>query len=304
MDGSEQTINCQQAQEQLLALEDLACTKLPPELAAHLAACDQCHAMYAKLQRLDEAMRELSAAPGAQLARERFIRQYNLPPKLPAAAPSRKTPVAPAWFMRFRSHALRNLAIAASLLICLGVILSLVNSERSANASEPLVDQLVQWNANLAEAQTPEEREKIFNDHAAQFDKEIARQTLTSEDRLLAQKLAQNGRILKQNNDPIAAAEHLEDINELLLQRIASAAPKGENRAAKRFDQNYARLANRLHHKLKHAQHVFGNSPEKLRQLERIARDDAQQQERLLAIFKKYPNASQKDILRELDKAQ
>jgi len=293
-------MNCQQAQDLLLTGDVPQSTAL----AAHLDGCAACRRTAAGLAMMDGAARAWPLPPQAGLAKARFVAQYQLAPDAPAVLSARaKSGAKINIYDRWRLHRWRNLALAASLLICMGLALWALTTgdEHQAVASEALVDRMVDWNVQLAQAQTPQQREQIFAGHATAFAQELAQKPLAADEQALAQKLASAGSVLKTNDDPLTEAESFTDIADLLLQRMNGATLRGDTKLVRRLSRNYALIsAHGLNSRLAGAQKLHGLSLERQRHLKDLLGRNVQLQERLTDILEKSPAASQREILREL----
>lgn len=286
-------IVCRQTQDLLLASAHGA-ESLPPVFAAHVAACAVCRDLQARLIRLDDAAATLPVPAESASARDRFLQEFELQPQQARGGHP--------LFARFHPHMGRNLALAASLLIFAGLIAWFVTAgEHAAMASDGLVDRLVDWNLDLAQAESAEQRQAIFASQAAAFDQEIHQKTLSPGARVLAQKLVVNGSAMARSNDPLADAEQFTDIADLLLQRMQTAMAAGDTRLAKRLSLNYALISSQgLHPRLARAKRMGSTTLERKLHLERIIGRSAELQERLAQILEKTPDASRSEIIREL----
>lgn len=92
-----------------------------------------------------------------------------------------------------------------------------------AQATPDLVERLIDWNLDLTQAQTPEERTRIYESQAAELKAKLADAELPPEDRVLAESLVENSVLLVKKIDFDAEYERFTDIADKLVVRMDSA---------------------------------------------------------------------------------
>lgn len=304
-------MNCQQAQDQLFAGDAL---DNGGAAAAHAAGCAACQAVLAGLRRLEAAAHDLpDAADGSAAAKHAFLARLDVTP-LPRPAAKPRTTYRPTRLLLLRSAVVRwpRLAVAASVLLCAALGLWMFGSggTRSVMASEPVVDQLVDWNVKLAAAETPEERGRLLAD-AAPLRQAVDAGNLPAADQELARKLVDNGQWLAAQNtgprDDLDEAERFGDVADLLLKRMQEAADAGNVNAVRRYSRNYAMVWQLgMDEKLAKAKlegtiaPAPGDRPVKL---ERMLKRKTEMRMRLERLLEQSPGMPQKEI-RETIKGQ
>jgi hypothetical protein len=298
-------MNCSQAQDQLFAAEALGPQALDAELAAHVAQCQTCGAMLAKLRRLEQAAGELPPAEGSFVAQQGFLSRLQNAPQI-------MTPAQPAHG-RTTHHWLRSavvsaprMALAASVLLAVALVLWLLgpNAVQTASASDAIVDQLVDLDVRLASAESLEERGQIFSLSVGPLRAAIDRGSLAHKDRELAQKLLDTGTSLARNSDPLNGAQGFADVADLLLKRMKAASAAKDVHTLRRLSQNYALVASSgLNGELARAQQInparTGKKEHDTR-LEQMLQQDAQLRIRLEQLLEESPDATRKEIYKAL----
>src|SRR5262249_13322569 len=111
------------------------------------------------------------------------------------------------------------------------------NSDGDALANADVVERLIEWNLELAQAPSTEERKRL-----GQKESELkaalaeAKAELSQEDRELSEDLLENGVWLISHDDPVAEAERFTKVADKLLSRADQASTtKGREMEASRF---------------------------------------------------------------------
>src|SRR4051812_23878740 len=124
-------MTCHEASEEILSAE------MPgPAVSEHLASCAACRILAAKLLALDFAVRAIPTPAEAAHSQAAFLQ--SLTTTVPAPRRS-KTKLGFAW------------AIAAAILLAIGVSAVLLTPSRQVQAQSQVVDALVEWNLQLSE---------------------------------------------------------------------------------------------------------------------------------------------------------
>jgi hypothetical protein len=308
--------DCKQIQETLLTLDTVglsSVTSLPAQVQTHIRGCADCRGMLTQLQQLEVATQSLPVPAEASAARVRFEQRFvvRTSQSAPIAIGGSRPDRADREVRTTRGSVLatihrkywRTLAIAASILICAGLLIPWVitgTSGQTANA-EPLVDRLVDWNVQMAQADNPTQRQQIFNKNVSAFSHEVDGKALSPDERALATKLISSGATLGSADDPITQAEQFEDVAGMLLQRISAASAAGDTKLVRRLSRNYALITGKgLTPKLDRARNTRVTTAEHRLRLQKIIGNNAQLQDRLEQILEQSPDAPRKEVLREL----
>jgi len=259
---------------------------LPAEVVDHLARCPECATLSADLTRLDEAWRAIPLPTGVDRAREDFLRRFETS-KRPRKLDRRRS--LPRW------------AIAATVLLALGVGVGLLVKPRTVAASTDVVDRLVDWNLRLAHAPSAEERGRIYSDQASRFADEVEKSSLPDDDRDLVRSLLEKAPTLVREPDPLVEADRFDDLADKLLARMNRAERKGDTR---RFDHSaalYKRVAEMgIESKLEVLEASNSLDFDKKRRLERLILRDEGRMNKLVELLERVPDSSRKQIKRAL----
>ncbi|OAI55159.1 hypothetical protein AYO44_00140 [Planctomycetaceae bacterium SCGC AG-212-F19] len=279
-------MNCNEARDLLLRSDDpQACAA--PEIAGHLAACDACRSFVAQLAQLESAYRALPAPAEAETARVAFLE------KLPRPALPAKPQAAPGWLARW--------AVAALLLLAVGAVVWTLAPTPEARASA-VIEELIDWNLNLAQAPDAAERGRIFASHEAQFKRAVDKSKLSPDDRELAGLLLDNGSWLAANDDPVDSAERFSAVADKLVERLEVAA-KGKDRGAV---DRYAKLQGNVNKRgvgpqLARAEESGALNFDRERRLEKVVLRDSKRMHTLVDMLEHNPDLSRKEIRQALD---
>src|SRR5262249_21631097 len=166
-----------------------------------------------------------------------------------------------------------------------------------AQASPDLVGQLIEWNLDLSQAESADERSQIFADQAAKLKAALQKTNLPPEDRELAETLWENGAWLAENEDPLAEADRFTAVADRLVEMMHTANKKGNNRALKRFAPHYGQVAeNGIDANLEKIRASGVLDGERNRNLERIVRRNEKRRQALAELLERTPDASRKEI--------
>src|SRR5262249_15308552 len=142
----EELMNCQSLRNWLLQVDSLQPKDWPAEVANHLKSCARCVKYVNALSKLEKSWREQPLPADCARAKAAFL---NVVTTLARKAEPR--PVVRRW------HPARWGAAAAMVLVVLGILAWLALSPSEIRASE-VVDQLVDWNTDLARADFPKRK--------------------------------------------------------------------------------------------------------------------------------------------------
>jgi len=198
--------------------------------------------------------------------------------------------------------------VRAAALVCLGIGLSVLlnlvfapswNPERESGPE--VVEQLVGWNLEIAQAETPAERQAIYDTQAVSMQGLLMNPKLSQEDRELARTLVETGAWLTNNNDPMAEAERFGEIADILLARLDSATVAKDNRRITKYADSYRRLTEvGVTGNLERAIAIGPPDPKRKPKLDRLIAGDAGRAKKLEELLDRHPDASWKAIHRAL----
>lgn len=214
-------MNCEQAQNELLSAESL--TMLGPELSTHIAECPQCQALLAKLRKLEAATRSLPVPAGHEQPSPEFMQRLR-------EAASRKGPVV--------RHLVRRVIAAAVVLAFALAAISLIFFNGSTVQADVLIGQLVDWNLAIAHTHDAANRSKVYQQQAAQLQKQVNDAHLSSADQALAVALLNNAQWMTTEENASDESQHFRTLANQLHDR-QQAATDG---AATHLQQIYQQL--------------------------------------------------------------
>ena len=142
-------MTCQEIQDRILSADDPH--DLGDELDAHVFACADCSAFVRRLVAIESAARELPVE-GSEVAKAAVMRRV----RAGQLRPARRLVLRPMWGL-----------VAAVLVVGIGLGIYLA---QPPVASAAVVDQLVDWNLELANAPGAQEREHLYTSRAGAFD--------------------------------------------------------------------------------------------------------------------------------------
>jgi len=283
-------MNCTQIQEELLSADDLADAALPADVASHLQSCAACGAILSRLRTLESAARALPT-PDASESRSVFLRSLG------AEEPTKRR-----WSIHPRWLRPRALAAAAMILLAIGAAtwyLAASGASR-AQAAEVTVDRLLEWNLNLAEAETPDKRSQIYVQSAPALQVALSRNAMPPDQKQLADKLMANGAWLSSNSDPLDSAERFDEVADLILNHLQTATTAKQAKAAARLAHQYDHIVQRgLGPQLKRAQSVPLDKPERKRRYDRLVSRNAELDRRMKQLMDRAANPSPKEIRKQ-----
>ena len=282
-------MNCPDAQEWLLR-SDLTEGETPPaDVAAHLAGCAECRSYADRLRRLERAVRELPAPAGADAAREAFLKRLRA-----GNAGRRPSPLRARRWVAAAAAAALLVAVAGTLVLTLG-------GSRASEASVVL-DQLVDWNLEVANAGSPSDRDRLYAARATELERRVREGRLAADEHELAASLLENSARLSRGSDPLAEAEALTDVASVVVRQMGRAASKGDVHKTKGLNAYYARLVQRgVNAKIDRIEDPVPPLPEHDRKLERLLKRNAEMRDELATLLKTSPAATHDEIRRALN---
>ncbi|MFL5338612.1 MAG: hypothetical protein ACJ8F7_00460 [Gemmataceae bacterium] len=276
---------CERVQEWLLRAESLA--GAPEGVAIHLRSCPDCQRLVQRVGRLEQRWRDEPLPASAHDSRDAFLQRLK-PTVQPR--PAYRRWLAPAVW-----------AVAASLLLMIGLSALLLSSPQKAHADPDVIGQLVDWNLEISEA-APEERQQLFAQKAEALKANLAKAQLSGEDRAIANSLMENGAWLTSNEEPLEEAERFNTLADQLLVRVETAA--GRNDAAgQKLARQFQRVASRgVDAKLEQAK-VEGDQKKQAR-LEKIQARDAKRLQELERLHELAPALTKKELKKVIEQAK
>jgi hypothetical protein len=281
-------MECAQAQDWMLRADRPGLAEqLPADLVEHLGGCGSCQNLLRRVQRLEKAWRELPLPASADVSRESFLRRLGNSPT-PAPAKSLRLAIPARW------------AVAATILLALGLSIWLISSTQQARAASDVIERLIDWNLELSEAD-PGQREEVFARQERLLQADVEKSRLSAEDRALAESLLENGRWLRGNGEPIDAADRFDEVADQLLSQLQLAARRNDGKKAEKLARQYGRVAERgIDAKLARVQAVEG---EKKKKLDKIMERNARRLQELEQLHELMPGASKKELKKILEQS-
>lgn len=289
-------MSCSHAKEWLLQAalpEELGAA--PPDVAAHVRACTNCQRLIQKLTRMERAWRDESLPESAETAREMFLSAQSISPAQPAA--------------RSKSMVLVRWAVVASVMLCITLSAFFMSSPQKAHAEPDVIEKLVDWNLELSESTTPAERERLYSEKIESFKSDLAKSTLSDEDRNFAESLLENGRFLTSSTEPLEEADRFNVLADQIVDRTQSAAKRSDAAAAKKNATQYTRIAAtgidaKLEREMAKAAKAARADEAFQRKMEKLQAREANRLQKLEVIHKNAPDPARKEIRKMLDQTQ
>jgi hypothetical protein len=329
-------MDCRKVHEWLLQSDLADAEAAPPDVAAHLGGCPECRRLADRLRRLERAVREMPAPPGADEARVRFLRGGEAPldlpdRRVPQVAGNPRSGLGGTFrqrglqagrgtlrgrLIRYGAEAARSIRAirrwraapwvasgAAAVLLAAGIGLLILWSSagQTAEASAAL-DRMVDWNIEMAEAGSLDARGRLYAAAAGKLGRQAQEGKWSAEEQELAGGLLENGARLARNADPLTDAEGFTDVAAVLVRHMGAAASKRDGRAMQRLGRYYARvIQSGVNAKVARIASGGPAVAEHDRQLEKLLRRHAELRAQLAQILENAPDASRKEIRRALD---
>jgi hypothetical protein len=284
-------MDCPEVQEWLLRSDLPEVGTGPADVAGHLEHCAACREFGARLTRLEEAVQAIPAPEGADAARRAFLKR--LAPATAARQAAR---------LRFAHHLARwGPALAAALLLMAagtGIWLFTTGGAQTAEAATVL-DQLVDWNLELADADALADSDQLYAARAASFARQAREGKLSPEDQELAGALLENGSRLRKSDGPLAKAENLTDMADVLVRHMNAAAVRGDMKKLQRLVRCYDRLMEHgVDANLDKAEAAPAPTPEHAHRLSRVRGHRTTLRDQLDTLMDQLPDASVKELKR------
>jgi len=298
-------VDCRQVQDWLLQAEDAHPVRCDaPAVATHLRRCAPCRGLAGRLVRLEDAWRDFPLPAGADQARAAFVQRV----------PDRPLPRHPARPPLLRFLTGRRWAVAALLLLTTGVgfLLMLPPQQtreggsrlaRQVEKTPDVVERLVAWNLDLAQAPAPAERKHLYAAQVASLKAAVQQAELPANDRALADTLIENGTWLADNDDPVAEADRFNEVADQLLTRMDAATDRKDVPRLNRLADIYRRVADQgVAANIEEAVATGPLEGERQKQLEQTIQRDAGRAKKLAKLLERAPEASHTQIRQALDR--
>ena len=206
-------MNCERAQHWILAVAlpgELA--RAPREIGDHIRQCDSCQRLIQRVVRLEENWRQQPVPASAERAQGAFLQRLAEPPE-----PIIRRPQLP-----HRNLRLARWMVAACVVAVIGLsigvgVFSTSSVARAENAD--VIDRMIDWNLQMSEASTLEDRQRLFTEHAETFKTDLAKAELSDSDRAFADNLMETGAWLASNDEPVEEADKLNALADQIVTR-------------------------------------------------------------------------------------
>jgi hypothetical protein len=203
---------------------------------------------------------------------------------------------------RFTLKRARWATVAALACVTFGLsffAIFLLPPSREVEAGPEVVEQLVSWNVDIAQAQSHDERQNIFDTRAESMRDLLTVSKLSQEDRELGQTLVDNGAWLTSNDDPVAEAERFGEIAEKLLSRLDTATGINDKKRIVKFADSYSRLTEYgVSINLERALARVSHDPKRKNKMDHLIAGDASRAKRLDDMLERHPDTSTKALSR------
>jgi hypothetical protein len=283
-------MDCQQARETLLNADDLRSARTgSTELGEHLGACAACELLAVQLKQLEQGWRDLPTPVEADSSRCAFLNRLKAPTVAPAPERTRRL-TAP----------LLRWTVAAALFIGIGTAAWFLVPTPQAVAGPPLLELLVDWNLELADAGSLSERSRIYE--AQQGALQQAVRKLPVEEQELASLLLDNGSRLAAQDDPIGEAERFSNVADRLVEKLQSAAQGKDQQTVDRYVRLQTQVAKRgVGDRLAKVEESGALNFDAERRLEKVILRDSKRMKQLVDLLEREPDLKRKDIRQELE---
>jgi hypothetical protein len=288
-------MNCERAQHWILAVAlpgELA--RAPREIGDHIRQCDSCQQLIQRVARLEENWRQQPVPASAERSQTIFLQRL-------AEAPE---PIIRQPELARRNLRLARWMVAACVvaLVGLSVGVGVFSTSSVSRAESPdVIDRMIDWNLQMSEASTLQDRQRLFAEHAETFKADLATATLSDSDRAFADNLMETGTWLASNDEPVEEAVKLNTLADQIVTRAqVSGKPMDEKKTA-RFVQQYQKVALNIEAKIEKAEAAVIANPtanpiEQAKKLEKIEARENKRLETLAKLQEKMPEASKKEI--------
>lgn len=291
-------MNCERAQELILSSDDPASYVLGDEaLAQHVGGCADCRFLLARLDRIEAIAAALPpVAEGSEEGLRATLERVRATERTPA-------PLHRRWVLRPAMVG----AMAAALLVGVGITAFMwpAGPLPQSRQQQAVVEDLIDFDQALAEA-TPQERERLYAEQAPVLRSAVDKVALSEKDRRLARTVLEGS--ANPPEDPVARAERLNDLSELLMSQMGPAAAANDELAIQRLGRKFGRVQRGIgvHLNDGSTDAVVGTErslqqAQKLERLEMIQKRQEEARKRLQKLAERSPEKAQKVLQRMLE---
>jgi hypothetical protein len=287
-------MTCESARDWLLDAEKPANVEsAPAPIAEHVAGCAQCRKLAQELGELEEHWRQRPLPARAETAKVEFLKRLDNRP-----LPAPRKPARPRW------TAVRYLAVAASIFVIGGACLLFLVPEQRVEARQDVIDQLIEWNLELSEADTPAERQRIYAERQKKLENSVDKAKLNSPDRDMAATLLANGSWLAQNQDPVEELERFNQMADDVLEQVKTSSTSDSHRAT-RFAKQFRKINERgIDPTMERVRALAGADASRRKLINRILKHDERRADQINTILEKSPDITKKELREALDLSQ
>jgi hypothetical protein len=297
-------MNCERAQELILTRDDPASFALgEADLAQHVGGCADCRSLLARLGRIEAAAAGLPpVAEGSEEGLRATLERVRATERTPA--PLHRHQFRRPWTLRPAMVG----AMAAALLVGVGITaLMWPTATPESRQQQAVVEELIDFDQSLAEA-SPEERERLYAEQAPVLRSAVEKVALSEKDRELAKTVLERP-ANPPEEDPVARAERLGDLSELIERQLGKAAAANDDLAIQRLGRKFGHVQRGIGAK------VADVAPERsLQQVQKLERQEMMQKrletirqrqeearKRLQKLAERSPERAQKILQRMLE---
>ncbi len=223
-------MKCETAKNWLTQCDSLQARTWPRKIVRHVKHCRPCRHYARGVLRLEEGWRNQPLPVEARRPSPAFLQQIEeleAPTVEVEETPVKRKRKAPVvrrayWPTRWVG------ALAAMLLLTIGVFAWLLLTPAQSHAGSDVVERLIDWNVEMTNAE-PRERQRLLQELEAKFRDDLAKATLSKDDREFAESLLQRGCKLATSDDPLEEEEYIETVLKTQLEKRIEQA-KGDDK--------------------------------------------------------------------------